>query len=207
MQSSFDYRFTVLLNHADQFWLNVKNNCATYATKEEMEKLRLEVCCKIDAKEEDERVLLTCLNHDNVNKKQIDQMNQTEIYTVRKLRRKVFEKMQEQIPKSSDKDDIRRILNEKMVEDCLIKEKSIIVKKFGKNSKIELHLIDHKENCVTDDSDHTDIKSFKRLIEEIKIQFDLNEPVIRPEHGSKIIESFKEILEIEAHNFCAYEKA
>ena len=68
-----------------------------------------------------------------------------------------------------------------------IGKKSIIVKKFGKKNKIELHLIDHKENCVTDDSDHTDIKSFEGLIEEIKIQFDLNEPVIRPEYGRKNI--------------------
>ena len=214
VRCSFDYRFTVLLNHSDQFWLNIKNNVTKYATKEDLEKLRSDVCKKIEAKIEDDRVLLTCLNTDNMSENLIDKLNKTEIYTIRKLRNKVFERIVNQIPKSSDKQHIRDIILTKMneKEETNLKQKMISVKKLGKKQTLRLHLIYNIEPCKPEDEDHTDIKSFDELIKELKDQFDMKNPVITENNENEVgksqikrILSFKDLLNNDMHNFLTFE--
>ena len=200
---SFDHRFTVLLNHADQFWLNKKNNVDDYATKEELKSLRLQVCNKIASKVEDERVLLTCLNYGSITEFQIEKLKKTtEIYTINKLRKKVFEKIIEHIPKSFAKDDIKEGIKKKIGINE-IREKIIKITKRGKKSNWRFHLITDTIQPCKDQNEHTDVRSLEELMSELNEQFDLKDPVIIDDENKKF-ETFEDLLISDSHIFLTF---
>ena len=74
------------------------------------------------------------------------------------MRKKVFGRIVNQIPKSSDKEAIREIITQKMLEMTLAKQKIISIKKFGKKNSLRLHLIHNIQPCLSqtqEDDDHT----------------------------------------------------
>ena len=205
IKSSCGSRFCVLLNQADLYWRETKSCASSYATAGDLELLRNEVTKKLGAKIDDGRVLLTCLNQNNLQANERELLNKTEIYTADKLRDKVVEILIEQIPKSMNKRELVALLSEKR---CLSassrNEKMIEVKKKGKRSALKIHIILNEggiSECGNSQSDHTDVRSIDELKKEIQVEFDIENPRIYLEEANRYIETIEDLLSNSYYTF------
>ena len=129
-----------------------------------------EVCKKIDADVDKEKVLLTCLNSNYIDPSEMDKFNKTNIYTVERLREKVFDTIICQIPKNVDKEELIERIKKKKDElnnhniNC---QKLIKVRRNGGRSSIEIHLINGNEKCGPDQS-HIDVFCYQDLMNLIR---------------------------------------
>jgi GTPase Era involved in 16S rRNA processing len=94
---SFKNRLIVLLNKADSVWRETKDGTVTYST-DELDKTKSVVAEKLGDDGAAERVFLACLNDENLNEYDVDKLiTETEIKTIKTLKKIVFEKMMENI--------------------------------------------------------------------------------------------------------------
>ena len=214
VRSTCDYRFTVLINKVDTFRKFNLDNRVEYATKEKLENLMKEVCDKIDSTPNDERVLLTCLNDGSLTLNEIEALKEIKIeinskeikaiYTSTSLMEKVFEKIKNELPEERKVEKVALLERMHECQEKIQKKKLISIKKFGKKSEVLYHIIQNIEPCKN--SDHVDVKNYNDLIEAVKKEFDLTDPIINTEISGESVESFDQILRNDAHRFVASEK-
>jgi GTP-binding protein EngB required for normal cell division len=192
---SFKNRFIVLLNKADSVWRETKNGDVTYRTVD-LEDTKSKVAEKL-GKKSLKRVFLTCLNYEDLDEYDVDSLiMETEIKTIKTLKKIVINKMMENI---SNEDTKKNLL------DTFNKMNSLSQKKISVGvGDVDLHL--HLLNQFTCKSQnvrrHIDVKNDEELKNKIKGTFKINNPTLVAVKNPNVhLSTFEDLLNSDYHAF------
>ncbi len=192
---SFNNRFIVLLNKADSVWRETINGEVSYTTVALVD-TKSKVAEKLENKSL-KRVFLTCLNYEYLDEYDVDGLiMDTEIQTIKTLKKIVIDKMKENI----SNEDTKNNLSDKFNKMNSLSQKKISIG-VG-DMDLHLHLLNQFTCKSQNVRRHFDVKNDGELKNKIKDTFKINNPTfVAVKNRSVHLSTFEDLLNSDYHAF------